>query len=50
LCSVLSIGLPATCAYVALALLTLYALPAWGRSVLALMRDLDEYRASRSKR
>lgn len=46
----LSIGLPVACAYIALGLLALYKLPAWGRSILALMRDLDEYRAKRPKR
>jgi hypothetical protein len=46
----LSIGLPAACAYIALGLIALYKLPSWGRSVLALIRDIDEYRASRQRR
>jgi len=46
----LSIGLPVACAYIALGLIALYMLPAWGRSILALMRDLDDYRSNRGKR
>jgi hypothetical protein len=46
----LSLGLPVACAYIALGLVALYKLPAWGRSILALMRDLDDYRAKREKR
>jgi hypothetical protein len=36
--------------YIALALATIFALPAFGRRVLAFLRDLDDYRANRRGR
>ena len=45
----LSLDLPVAAAYSALALLAIYKLPAWGRSILALLRDLDDYRTNRQK-
>jgi hypothetical protein len=41
---------PTTLSYVALALATVFALPAFGRRVLAFLRDLDDYRANRPRK
>jgi hypothetical protein len=41
---------PPTLSYVALGLATVFALPAFGRGVLAFLRDLDDYRANRHRR
>jgi len=41
---------PTTLSYIALALAAIFALPAFGRRVLAFLRDLDDYRAKRPRR
>jgi hypothetical protein len=41
---------PTTLSYIALAVATILALPAFGRRVLAFLRDLDDYRANRRRR
>lgn len=40
---------PSALAYVIVGLTALFALPAFGRRILAFLRDLDEYRANRPK-
>ncbi|HVC07279.1 MAG TPA: hypothetical protein VND98_06840 [Solirubrobacterales bacterium] len=44
-----ALGHFAAYAYVAPALLAIYRLPAFGRSILAFLRDLDAYRTERPK-
>jgi hypothetical protein len=41
---------PSTWAYIALALAVVARLPTWGRSLLALLRELDDYRSNRPHR
>ena len=40
---------PSLYAYVVLAIVVVSQLPRWGRSVLAFLRDLDDYRANRRR-
>ncbi|HKB50822.1 MAG TPA: hypothetical protein VKC63_05275 [Solirubrobacterales bacterium] len=41
---------PNVYSYVVLAIVVASQLPRWGRSVLAFLRDLDDYRANRPQR
>jgi len=41
-------GATSSLSYISLAVLIVSQLPRWGQSVLAFLRDLDDYRSSRS--
>jgi uncharacterized membrane protein YuzA (DUF378 family) len=41
---------PTLLAYVVVGLAAVFALPRFGRAVLAFLRDLDDYRSSRPRR
>jgi uncharacterized membrane protein YuzA (DUF378 family) len=41
---------PTLLAYIVVGLAAIFALPRFGRAVLAFLRDLDDYRANRQRR